>query len=96
MSTVFASLSLGIVIVTFPSSPSDISGFAGACVSFDLTLASFEVFSPSFAIATTLESFLILSAGILIRPESLFTLTPSTAGSIFHSPVVGSFFATTF
>ena len=65
---------------------SDISGFAGACLSFDFTVFTSEIFLPSLATAFTSVSFWILSAGILIKPESSSMLTPSTAGSIFHLP----------
>ena len=94
MVTVLASLSFGGVTVIFPSSFLTTSGAAGACLSSDFTVFPSEVLSPSLAIALTSVSFLILSVGMLIRPESSLTVTPSTAGSIFHLPSV-SFLALT-
>ena len=94
--TVAVSASFGGVIVTLPSSFSFNSGRAGACLSSDFIVFSSEVFAPSFATAFTSVPFLILLAGMLIKPESLFIFTPSTFGSSFHSPVVGSFLAVTF
>ena len=86
MVTVLASLSFGGVTVMLPSLFLTTSGAAGACLSSDVTVFPSEVLSPSLAIALTSVSFLILSVGMLIRPESLSTVTPSTAGSIFQLP----------
>ena len=93
--TVAVSSSFGGVIVTLPSSFSFNSGRAGACLSSDRILFSSEVFAPSFATAFTSDLFCIMPVGILIKPESLSTVTPSTSESNFHSPVVGSFLAVT-
>ena len=86
MVTVLVSLSVGGVTVMLPSSFLTTSGVAGACLSSEVTVFSSEVLSPSLAMAFTSVPSFILSVGILIRPESLLTVTPSTAGSIFQLP----------
>ena len=94
MSTVLASSSLGIVIVTFPSSPSDISGLAGASSSFELTVASSDFSSAALAFAFTSSLFLSILAGIVTKPLSLSILIDwSVPSASFHLPF--SFFAIT-
>ena len=85
--TDFVSSSAGGVISMFPSSFTVTFGLSGACSSFDFTVAPSDVFSPSFAIAFTSVSFLILSAGIVISPVfSSIVIALSVPSGSFHLP----------
>ena len=87
-STSFVSTSVGGVTVTSPLSLASTFGATGACVSLAFVLASSDALSfSSLAFAFTSESFLILSAGIIISPVfSSIVIALSVSVGSFHLP----------